>query len=582
MMSTVRSWETFPLHLAGALPKALLVAAILVVLSATMTFAHTPVVDSDLADWCIGAASNGVSGARVEDSSAELTCGNCSITTDLACTVASDCPGGEVCQNLTSKTEIVFWDNRTDGAVNDLATVSMTWDATNLYIAAELWVDPDPVSLPFGQIALDFQAGGINRWHDPLNRMDSNGRCSLSTDRACTNDDDCSFCAISEEPVGGRVRACGSGCSDTIPGDDCLSGTCDITNSVFCDKDNDDPNGTNGNSDCPEIGAQVPPLYETCTRIETCQGVGAAGLFQEVGADASPSGGADLLLLFDFAFWLSGAEQQNAVMVTQPCPGCNPFLTYWPTVGPLTLASWGAVDWEPVQGCVEDFTGDGTECDFVPLVNPGSSGGSGGPPGAVEVAIPLSALPGFDPTQGFRYTMSVTRGDSSLDYSPSGAHEDALSEAVAGATTTTLDNCPGMGAVTTECEIADGSIDSFHPRTPLAHEGGPGGRNAGLTLSKAGGGNMTLNWAGSCSPDDSDYSVYEGTIGVWTDHIPVPGLCTTGGLTTATFGIPVADSYYLVVPNDSSTEGSYGLDDISGERPVSTQQCVPQSLGNCP
>jgi hypothetical protein len=33
----------------------------------------------------------------------------------------------------------------------------MTSDGTNLYVGAELWVDPDPASLPFGEIALDWK-----------------------------------------------------------------------------------------------------------------------------------------------------------------------------------------------------------------------------------------------------------------------------------------------------------------------------------------------------------------------------------------------------------------------------------------
>jgi hypothetical protein len=132
------------------------------------TFAHTPVVDSNLRDWCVGATSNTANGGgRVEDHAVTLTCGNCSISTNRACEIASDCPVGETCINTTSKVETAFWDNRTDGAVNDLGTVVMTQNATTLFIGAELWVDPDPVSLPFGEIAIDFKAGGVGRGTTP-------------------------------------------------------------------------------------------------------------------------------------------------------------------------------------------------------------------------------------------------------------------------------------------------------------------------------------------------------------------------------------------------------------------------------
>ncbi len=92
---------------------------------------------------------------------------------------------------------------------------------------------------------------------------------------------------------------------------------------------------------------------------------------------------------------------------------------------------------------------------------------------------------------------------------------------------------------------------------------------------------VMLDWAGSCSLGDNDYGVYEGTVGSWTDHTPLPGLCTTGGLTDTTVAIPAGDVYYLVVPNDGSNEGSYGGDDLTGERPASLTPCLTQSLGNC-
>jgi len=508
--------------------RASLVLGVVAASSALLVRAHTPVVDSRLSDWCVGAFSNTApGGGRVEDSAASLTCGHCSDpqATNRACEVNSDCSAGQgTCVNTTSKSEIAWWDNRTDGAVNDLGTVAMTQDATNLYIAAELWVDPDPVSLPFGEIAIDYADGGLAKWHDPNRVLKAPGRCSVFTDRACTSNADCHFCQLSTEPFPStRVRTCGSACD-------------------------------------PDIG-------DVCQTNQTCVGLGESPLGPGVGGLGSPVGLPDYLVLFDFSLWLIGAG--DAVQLMQP----------------------GATAWSPVTGCVPDFSGDSTVCDFPPAVNPGASGGSGGPPGSVEVAIPWSAFgctgcpaacscPGFGPGKPFRFTMTVARGSLSLDFSPDGAHEDVMSEAVAGTSTATTNNCAGFGIGNTRCETSDGSLDAFIPRTPaLLHEAAGGGRVNGLTLGKGTGSVITLDWFPSCSTADSNYGVYEGTIGTWYSHVPV--VCDTGGATDAAFVPGTGNHYYLIVPNNGAVEGSYGLDGASAERPPSTSSCAPQALA-CP
>jgi hypothetical protein len=182
--------------------------------------------------------------------------------------------------------------------------------------------------------------------------------------------------------------------------------------------------------------------------------------------------------------------------------------------------------------------------------------------------------------------MTIARGNLAFpvggqDFTPDGAQEDLMSESVATTTTTSTNSCPGMGIGATFCELADGSSDAFIPRTPrLGHEAAPGGRVVGLTAMKAAGATITLNWFPSCSTADTNYDVNEGTIGSWYSHLPVS--CTTGGTTTATFSPSAGSSYYLVVPKASTTEGSYGKDGASVERPSSTSACVPQSLGTCP
>jgi hypothetical protein len=474
--------------------------------------AHSPVVDADLSDWCLGAESNSFqAGGRTEDSSTTLVCGRCSVTTNQACEINSDCPTGQSCVSLTSKEELVWWDNRTDGAVNDLATIAMTQDNTNLYIAAELWVDPDPVSLPFGEVAIDYTPGGLNTWYDPNQALEAAGHCSVFTDRACTSDEDCHFCQISTEPTGNppRVRTCGSGCD-------------------------------------PDIG-------DVCEMDQVCVDLGAGGKTPNVGLASSPALAADYVVLFDFSRWLIGLD--DSTQLREPQAGA----------------------WAPIGV-------------FTPAVNPGASGGSGGPPGSVEVAIPWSAFgctgcptacscPGFGPGQDYRFTMVIARGTSTLDYTPDGAIEDVFSEAVAGTTTTTTNSCPGFGIDNTTCEIADTSSDAFVPGPGPAV---PGGESLGLRVTKDAVPAITITWDPSCSTADTDYALYEGELGNWYSHLPVGGLCSTGGATSATFTPAAGDRYYLAVPTDGATEGSYGEDSNMNERPASTSPCFPQSLGTCP
>lgn len=517
MTRVLRSFfcDSFPHSIVGA---CLLVA--LTVFGGSTVSAHSPVVDAALTDWCLGAAST----TRVEDSGATLTCGNCSVATNRACRVATDCPAGNTCVNPNTKSELVWWDDRTDGAVNDLGTVAITSDNTNLYVAAGLWVDPDPVSLPFGQVALDFRPGGLTVWHDPNNQLKDPGYCSVSTDRGCTETADCNFCsAESEPPPSTRPRTCGSGCSPLIPGNVCVTG-------------------------------------------QTCVDLGLGGLKKNLGVFANPARQADYLLVFDFSLWLVGAGDAVLLMEPDPTPGA-------PT------------PWRAVQNA--SCTPSGV-CDFAPAVNPGASGGSGGPPGSIEVAIPWSAFgctgcpaacvcPGFGPGQDFKYTMTISRGNLTLDFKPDGAFEDALSERVAGATTTSPSSCAAGGRTNTLCELADGSTDAFIPAAAAS-----GGRVPKLTARKGIAPSITLDWDPSCAAGDTDYEVYEGTLGSWYSHVAVPGLCTTGGARTATFNAGAGNRYYLVVPSNGTIEGSYGSSTALAQRPAAVPACKSQSLGTCP
>jgi len=100
-----------------------------------------------------------------------------------------------------------------------------------------------------------------------------------------------------------------------------------------------------------------------------------------------------------------------------------------------------------------------------------------------------------------------------------------------------------------------------------------------LTLTKSPGG-ITLSWGASCMSSDTDYAVYEGWVGDFASH--APRLCTTGGAVEATFAAGSGDRYYLVVPQNGVSEGSYGRPSSGGERPPGSSSCLSQLIGYCP
>ena len=100
-----------------------------------------------------------------------------------------------------------------------------------------------------------------------------------------------------------------------------------------------------------------------------------------------------------------------------------------------------------------------------------------------------------------------------------------------------------------------------------------------LSLSKLGG-NLLFSWSASCAASDTDYEIYEGPIGDYSNH--APKLCSTSGATGAVIFPAGASSYYLVVPQSNDGEGSYGRDSAGTERPTGTSQCKVQRSGACP
>lgn len=101
-----------------------------------------------------------------------------------------------------------------------------------------------------------------------------------------------------------------------------------------------------------------------------------------------------------------------------------------------------------------------------------------------------------------------------------------------------------------------------------------------LRINRGVGGSLDLSWGASCSPTDTNYSVYEGPLGSFYDHLPKS--CGTGG-TTANISPSGSNTYYLVVPRDNSNEGSYGLDSSGIPRPAAIATCRPPAATvSCP
>ncbi len=120
------------------------------------------------------------------------------------------------------------------------------------------------------------------------------------------------------------------------------------------------------------------------------------------------------------------------------------------------------------------------------------------------------------------------------------------------------------------------------PRAAVEAGAVPDGLSAGgspLTVRKAGGDRVTLEWGSSCLAGDTDYAVYEGLLGDFVGHSAL--FCSTGGETSVTFEDVARSAYYLVAPRGAMREGSFGLDSSSAERPQGIVACLPRAVLPC-
>jgi hypothetical protein len=90
---------------------------------------------------------------------------------------------------------------------------------------------------------------------------------------------------------------------------------------------------------------------------------------------------------------------------------------------------------------------------------------------------------------------------------------------------------------------------------------------------------LVLTWDPSCRKEDSDYEVYEGSLGDFGSHVPL--LCSTDGNTSATVSPGAGNRYFLVVPRNGRREGSYGTRSDGSEIKASASPCLVQKTEPC-
>ena len=128
------------------------------------------------------------------------------------------------------------------------------------------------------------------------------------------------------------------------------------------------------------------------------------------------------------------------------------------------------------------------------------------------------------------------------------------------------------------CDNDETSVSCSADCAPLLPAGEVADDQLVVVLEESG--DLTLAWSASCLGSDSDYGIYEGFIGDFNSH--TSRTCSTAGLTSATLAPTGGGTYYLVVPNNSIAEGSYGADSQGNPRPAGLAVCMQQEVGSCP
>jgi len=95
-------------------------------------------------------------------------------------------------------------------------------------------------------------------------------------------------------------------------------------------------------------------------------------------------------------------------------------------------------------------------------------------------------------------------------------------------------------------------------------------------------GSLELSWGLPCNDAEvpnQDYAIYQGTMGDWTNMTSLT--CSTEQSRSFLIETSGSNLYWLVVPQNSANEGSYGLSNW-GERAPAALPCRPQAMATCP
>jgi hypothetical protein len=102
-----------------------------------------------------------------------------------------------------------------------------------------------------------------------------------------------------------------------------------------------------------------------------------------------------------------------------------------------------------------------------------------------------------------------------------------------------------------------------------------------ITANAADFDHFDLSWGDSCGAAQTDFAVYEGTIGSWYSHASILG-CTTGGAQSVSDVAGGDLKYYIVVPLSATAEGVYGFDSNDLPLPQGSGVCrASQDTTNC-
>lgn len=122
-------------------------------------------------------------------------------------------------------------------------------------------------------------------------------------------------------------------------------------------------------------------------------------------------------------------------------------------------------------------------------------------------------------------------------------------------------------------------VDGFLASLPMNSGGSPSsGSVAGLTVNRSSE-ELLLRWGPSCVCTDSDYVLYEGSLGDFTSHLPVT--CSTQESVEHRHFPMVGSRYFLVAPRSANSEGSLGTDSQGTAREQGPGACMGRDASPC-